>query len=293
MTEYIDRKRMKAQAKELLKSSVVPAKKFFALYLALVAVMNLLSAAAMGSSDAVSLFSNPAELFVNVLITLLALVIGVGCYLYSLGIRRGERMGYSTLLNGFSFVGRAILLYLTEGILLFFWFLPVSLGFLTAASAMLAGGTSSAALLFPACLPLAVPGILALYRYRFAVLNLCENPALPPLAAIRMSKLQTQGYKGQLFLLDLSYFGWAALLSLPDLVFNIYYAAAALDPSIPGIPISAPVQMLISGAFLVTVGIFFLPVYQSAQLGYFETAKRTSGVGAGLLPPDSPDGGEL
>jgi uncharacterized membrane protein len=279
MTEYIDRKRMKAQAKELLKSSVVPAKKFFALYLALVAVMNLLSAAAMGSSDAVSLFSNPAELFVNVLITLLALVIGVGCYLYSLGIRRGERMGYSTLLNGFSFVGRAILLYLTEGILLFFWFLPVSLGFLTAASAMLAGGTSSAALLFPACLPLAVPGILALYRYRFAVLNLCENPALPPLAAIRMSKLQTQGYKGQLFLLDL--------------VFNIYYAAAALDPSIPGIPISAPVQMLISGAFLVTVGIFFLPVYQSAQLGYFETAKRTSGVGAGLLPPDSPDGGEL
>ena len=33
------------------------------------------------------------------------------------------------------------------------------------------------------------------------------------------------------------------------------------------------------------VSLFYLPHFQCVELGYFETAKRTSGVGSGSEPP--------
>ena len=40
-------------------------------------------------------------------------------------------------------------------------------------------------------------------------------------------------------------------------------------------------------AFLSTVvALFYLPVYQCTELGYFDTAKHTSGVGEGAAPKD-------
>lgn len=56
-----------------------------------------------------------------------------------------------------------------------------------------------------------IPGIIAAYRYSFAMLNLCENPALGVMEALELSKQQTYGYKGQLFMLNLSFFGWLLL----------------------------------------------------------------------------------
>ena len=64
-----------------------------------------------------------------------------------------------------------------------------------------------------------LPGIIAAYRYRFAVYNLLENPDVGILEALRMSKWQSNGYKFQLFALDLSYLGWDLLADLPALVF--------------------------------------------------------------------------
>ena len=40
---------------------------------------------------------------------------------------------------------------------------------------------------------LVVPGIVAAYRYRFAMLNLCENPEIGVMEALNMSKAQTAG----------------------------------------------------------------------------------------------------
>ncbi len=54
-------------------------------------------------------------------------------------------------------------------------------------------------------------GIIATYRYRFALYNLLENPDLGILEAINLSKEQTYGYKWQLFVLDLSFLGWLIL----------------------------------------------------------------------------------
>ena len=37
---------------------------------------------------------------------------------------------------------------------------------------------------------------------------------------------------------------------------------------------------------MLLVALFYLPVYQCTELGYFDTAKHTSGVGEGAAPKD-------
>ena len=76
-----------------------------------------------------------------------------------------------------------------------------------------------------------IPGIIAAYRYRFALYNLYENPGIGVMEALNMSKQQTLGYKGQLFMLDLSYIGWLLLASLTSVVQTGYiYACIFQDP---------------------------------------------------------------
>jgi uncharacterized membrane protein len=266
MAEYIDRKRVKAEARGLLKAARVSSKRFFALYLGLIALLDLASTLAIGDTDVTALFSNPLGLFVIILTNLLSLILGVGVYLYCFGVRRGERMEYLTLFDGFSFAGKVLLLYIVEYFFIFLWMLL-----------------------------LIVPGFIALYRYRFAVLNLCENPSLGVLEAIEMSKRQTYGYKGQLFTLDLSYLGWGLLANSATIYFRIAYNMNA-GFSLPEAAIPLWAEILIEDAVMLLVGIFYLPVYQTTELGYFEISKRSSGTGFGMLPedpgPDAPDGGD-
>ncbi|MFO7636740.1 MAG: DUF975 family protein [Clostridia bacterium] len=56
-----------------------------------------------------------------------------------------------------------------------------------------------------------IPGIIAAYRYSMAVYIMAENPGTTPMDAIRRSKELTQGVKGKIFELDLSFIGWAIL----------------------------------------------------------------------------------
>ena len=107
-----------------------------------------------------------------------------------------------------------------------------------------------------------------------------------------MSKRQTLGYKSQLFMLDLSYFGWMLLARLPstlltqqvarDLSAEILYGIPAPDTYF-GLPLIA--LDLILGVWQLAVALFYYPNYICVQLAYFETAKRTSGVGQGAEPP--------
>lgn len=286
MAESINRKRAKFDAKALLTDAQVAPKRFYALYLALILALDVIISLAGSLSRAEEVFSNPVGLFVTILSRLLSVVLGVGCWLYLFGVHRGERTEYLTLFDGFSFVGRIILLYLTKGALLGVWFLPALLAFSAGYAGLLTGGAAAAesAVLLPLSAVMAIPGCIAFYRYRFAVLDLCENPTASAMEAIRMSRLQTVGYKSQLFTLDVSYFGWALLASLPTVVLNAWYYTGG-DLSV----LSAPAEAAISGAFLLAVGIFFMPVYQSCELTYFETAKRTSHIGYGIGPAD---GGE-
>lgn len=59
-----------------------------------------------------------------------------------------------------------------------------------------------------------IPGIIAAYRYSFAPMLLVDRPELSPLECIRESKRLMKGNKGSLFVLHLTFIGWALLLAV-------------------------------------------------------------------------------
>lgn len=64
---------------------------------------------------------------------------------------------------------------------------------------------------------LIIPGILALYNYRMARYLLLTRPEYGVLDCLRESRLRMRGHRWELFLLDLSFLGWALLSSIPIL----------------------------------------------------------------------------
>ena len=121
-------------------------------------------------------------------------------------------------------------------------------------------------------------GIIAAYRYRFALYNLYENPDMDIMEALNLSKRQTQGYKMELFKLDLSYMGWILLSILPSLFFTsqaiLTLGFSGMDPYAA---LAAPMplwQILTASAFVYALSIFYLPNYQCVQLAYFDAAKE-------------------
>ena len=261
--ELIDRKGMKAEVREMLSGAQVSPRAITALYCGLLLVLNMVSAFA-GDTGFLSTF-------VTILTSLLNVILGAGFAMYCMAIRRGERAEYITLFDGFSFVGKLIGLTIVTALFIWLW-----------------------SMLF------IIPGIIAAYRYRFAPYNLYENPGIGVMEALEMSKRQTMGYKGQIFALDLSYIGWTLLASLPVMVemgmmyyamFSSYYdymtGAISVMPTdfTASVILPAWLWTLISGLWSMAVSLFYLPHFQCVELGYFETAKRTSGVGSGSEPP--------
>ena len=261
--ELIDRKRLKEEVRELLSGAQVSPKAMTALYGLLLLFLNMVSAFA-GDAGVLSTF-------VSILTGLLSIVLGAGFTLYCMAIRRNEQAEYLTLFDGFSFVGKLIALTIVTYAFIWLW-----------------------SMLF------IIPGIIAAYRYRFAPYNLYENPGISVMEALDMSKRQTMGYKGQIFTLDLSYLGWTLLASLPVMAETgmMYYGllssaytymsgAAASTAADLTVYTALPAWLwtLIAGLWSTAVSLFYLPNYHCVELGYFETAKRTSGVGEGAEPP--------
>ena len=168
-------------------------------------------------------FPTPVVVFVSVLVWLLGCVLAAGYVLYHQGVRRGEEMPISSLFDGFGFVGKIVLLNLVMTVFIALW-----------------------SMLF------VIPGIIAAYRYRFALYNLCENPELGVMDALNMSKAQTKGYKLDLFVLDLTFIGWS----------------------------------LLCGLTLGILSIWITPYIQQTDLGYFEAIKAEKGIGK--LPGKDP-----
>ena len=169
-------------------------------------------------------FPTPVVVFVSVLVWLLGCVLAAGYVLYHQGVRRGEEMPISSLFDGFGFVGKIVLLNLVMTVFIALW-----------------------SMLF------IIPGIIAAYRYRFALYNLCENPELGVMDALNISKAQTKGYKLDLFVLDLTFIGWS----------------------------------LLCGLTLGILSIWITPYIQQTDLGYFEAIKAEKGIGR--IPGQGPD----
>ncbi len=234
-----ERSALKREAREILGGASVSPYLFTLLLLAISLAMNALSdytslpttIARLQAVDPQLVLLLPAflrnvtfprmpALFIQILTSLAAITLSAGAALYHLGIRRGREMPYAVLFDGFGMVGRVVVLGLLRALFIYLW-----------------------SLLF------VIPGIIAAYRYRFALYNLLENPELSPMEAIRMSSAQTAGFKWDLFVLDLSFLGWG-LLSLLTL--------GILD-------------------------IWLNPYYRQTDIGYFRSIKRIKGIG---LPPE-------
>lgn len=253
MEEQIDRSALKAEVKELLRSAQVSPKRFVGLYLLLILALNMVDS--LASSGNPLTYGNPLGSFVSILTSLLGVVLQVGFILYCMDIRQGVRAGYLTLFDGFSFAGRVIGLAILRVLFVFLW-----------------------SLLF------VIPGIVAAYRYRFAYLNLCENPELGCMDALELSKKQTMGYKVQLLTLDLSYLGWELLASFPIVIWASKTSFRSASALISGEVYAATsltgalATILLLSLWAVAVELFYMPAYQCTELGYYEIAKRTSGI---------------
>ena len=137
--------------------------------------------------------STAASFFLSTLVSLVTLVLNGGYYIYCMGVRQGQEMPYSSLADGLGAAGRLIWCWIQISVRVFLW-------------SML----------------LVIPGIIAVYRYRFAYYNILTDDSLSAGDAIRLSCQQTQGMKMDLFVLDLSFLGWQMLASLTAGLLNIW-----------------------------------------------------------------------
>ncbi len=119
-------------------------------------------------------------------ITIMSGIVSGGFMLFCLNVSRREAAGVGTLFDLFGWFFRYLWLNIVTGVLILLW-----------------------------SLLLVIPGIVAAYRYSMAPYVFFDDPEKGALQCIRESKAMTQGYKGQLFVLDLSFIGWAILSVIP------------------------------------------------------------------------------
>ncbi|MFL0269440.1 DUF975 family protein [Candidatus Clostridium radicumherbarum] len=89
-----------------------------------------------------------------------------------------------------------------------------------------------------------IPGIVAALRYSMAYYIMNDNPGITCMEAINQSKEMMRGHKGKLFLLTLSFIGWALL------------------------------SILTLGIGLLWVGAY----YNTAKINFYEDLKRINGA---------------
>jgi uncharacterized membrane protein len=78
-----------------------------------------------------------------------------------------------------------------------------------------------------------IPGIVKIYAYRMVPYILADNPNIGYRRALELSKSMTDGHKGDMFLLDLSFIGWyilgAIAFGIGVLFVNPYFDATQAE----------------------------------------------------------------
>ena len=67
-----------------------------------------------------------------------------------------------------------------------------------------------------------IPGIVKAYAYSQMFFILAENPKIGVRKAMKLSIEITRGYKGDLFMMDMSFLGWMLLACLTGSILNLY-----------------------------------------------------------------------
>lgn len=238
MPMQLDTGAIKAESRSLLRTGSVNPFRMTLFYLLITLVLDMINSGVSYMIDSAGGFTVLSFSFVSILVGLVALVLNAGYYCYCFGILRREQMPYESLFDAFPFAGKVILLSIVEGIFIFLW-----------------------SMLF------VIPGIIAGYRYSFAMLNLCENPELGVMEALNLSKQQTFGYKWQLFVLQLSFIGWSLLVLGIFLIYELL-VAALLPDSFLGIMFGS----LLLSVLAAGVGVYLTPYLNLSICRFYQLA---------------------
>lgn len=137
------------EARELIRTARVSPIKFTLLFLAVSLALSLLDTALTSLTGRIVGVAFVSVSFASILIGLITQVLDAGYKCYCLGVHRREEMPYESLFDGFTFAGKVIALYIVEGFFVALW-----------------------SMLF------VIPGIIAVYRYSFAIWNLARIRSL-------------------------------------------------------------------------------------------------------------------
>ena len=199
----IDRAALKLEAKKNMSGKKPSAFLVAALYIGIVTVFGILVTALLGyyrfSAELQRILNvnpvptlgelaavmpplSPVALLLILAILIVRLLIDVGYMNYCLKLSRNEEAESRVIFNGFEIFLKILGLELLRLLIIGLW-----------------------SLLF------IVPGIIAYYRYRMAFYILLDNPDTSPISCLRASRRMMDGYKAELFTLDLSFLGWLFL----------------------------------------------------------------------------------
>lgn len=262
----MNRKQLKSQSKALIKTAQPKPVVTAIIYLLILAVLSFLSYKLVGSSsiELQSVYDQfginfgfsdgnyeynsyidpdqfayaiqeamptPGAAILDFAIQIVTLILGAGFTIFCLRTVRGMEASCWNLFDAFAMFFRVIWLYILEGIFIFLW-----------------------SLLF------IIPGFIAFYRYRQALYLLLEHPEMSALQCISESKRIMAGHKGELFVMDLSFIGWALLIGLAD------YLGAELASLIGPSVLAQMLDIIGLGLF---VQFFVLPYMDLTYAGYY------------------------
>lgn len=215
---------------------------------------------------------------VQLLLTVFGWIMAFGYNSYTLRMARNEQPGYQNLLDGFRTLGRAFLVNLLITIFINLW----SLVLLVPAFVVLgvAAMVESGGLILLAVLLLLAGAVLSVvisYRYRLAVYFLLDNPDMGALASITASKRAMTGWKGELFIQDLSFLGWYVLVAVVSALAG--GLGVLFGPGAVGL-----LTVLVSAAF----GLWLTPYVWGTEANFYDWVVRGR---YSWQPPAGPDSG--
>jgi len=122
---------------------------------------------------------------------------------------------------------------------------------------------------------LVIPGIIKAYQYHMVPFILSESPEITGKEAMRISRQMTNGQKGDMFVLDLSFIGWSILASMP---YTILITTAVVMLATGGAYSTFLVLYVISlsfpAAFTVYVYATYAQLYFVLRANYFASLQQ-------------------
>lgn len=80
-----------------------------------------------------------------------------------------------------------------------------------------------------------IPGIIKALAYFMTPYILADSKNVPATEALKLSMRMTEGYKGEIFVMGLSFIGWAILSGITFGIVGIFYAGPYMSTSFAGL----------------------------------------------------------